>query len=77
AEEVVDRAERYAEEISGGSEAYRGRVMGQLENWFEDSIVSVRESRRELNGAPARPSAPSTGHDEENDGREGWRASSA
>ncbi|MGI8910113.1 MAG: hypothetical protein ACR2JR_06100 [Rubrobacteraceae bacterium] len=77
AEETVDRAERYAEEISGGSEAYRGRIMGQLENWFEDSIVSVRESRRELNGAHVRPSAPSTERAEENDSREGWRASSA
>ncbi len=79
ADESVDRAERYAEEIAGGSEAYRGRVMGQLENWFEDSIVSVRESRRELNGAPVRPPAPSTERTEENDShsREGWRASSA
>lgn len=79
ADETVDRAERYAEEISGGSEAYQARVMGQLENWFEDSIVSVRESRRELNDAPVRrPAPPSSAQPaEERDGDQDWRASSA
>ena len=77
ADETVDRAERYAEEISGGSEVYQDRVMGQLENWFEDSIVSVGESRRELNGAPVRRPAPRPEPTEENDSGEGWRASSA
>ncbi len=77
ADETVDRAERYAEEISGGSEVYQDRVMGQLENWFEDSIVSVGESRRELNGAPVRRPAQQPEPTEENGSGEGWRASSA
>ncbi len=65
--EVIDRAERYAREVASGSELYRDRVMGQLEGWFQDSIVSVGESRQELSGAPApRPE----------EGR-GWRVSSA
>src|SRR5918992_1093534 len=50
ADEIIDRAERYAEEVANGSEVYRDRVMGQLENWFQDSIVSVGESRQELSG---------------------------
>jgi hypothetical protein len=73
----VDGAERYAEEVSGGSEVYRDRVMGQLENWFQDSLVSVEESRQELGGVPVRRTSPqSEVVEEENDGR-GWRASSA
>ncbi len=87
ANEVVDRAERYAREIQGGSEVYHHRVMGQLESWFQDSLVSVGESRRELSSSPVRrspmpqetPEAPPTveedGHD--NHDNRGWRASSA
>ncbi len=83
ADEVIDGAERYAEEVTRGSEVYRDRVMGQLEGWFQDSIVSVGESRQELNGVPAsRPARPEVRPEprpevvEEGDGR-GWRASSA
>ena len=56
--EILDGAERYAEEVAGGSEVYRDRVMGQLEGWFQDSLVSVGESRQELNGVPVRGPAP-------------------
>ena len=52
--EIIDGAERYAEEVSSGSEVYRDRVMGQLEDWFQDSLVSVEESRQELSGVPVR-----------------------
>src|SRR5918997_171526 len=73
ADETVDRAERYAEEISGGSEVYQDRVMGQLENWFEDSIVSVGESRRELNGVPvSRPAPPPEAVEGEDEGQD-WQ----
>ena len=79
ADETVERAERYAREIRGGSEVYQDRVLGQLESWFQDSIVSVGESRQELSGAPVRrspmPSAEAPRSSEE-DGQ-GWRASSA
>src|SRR5215210_7165389 len=51
AAETVDRAERYAREIQGGSEVYQDRVLDQLESWFQDSIVSVGESRQELGGS--------------------------
>jgi len=71
--EIVDGAERYAEEVADGSDVYRDRVMGQLENWFQDSIVSVGESRQELSGVPARRSAPA----EEDGDDQGWRVSSA
>ena len=75
----MERAERYAREIRGGSEVYQDRVLGQLESWFQDSIVSVGESRQELSGAPVRrspmPSAEGPPSSEE-DGQ-GWRASSA
>ena len=86
--ETIDRAERYAREIEGGSEVYRDRVMGQLENWFEDSLVSVGESRQELTSSspaltkPQRPAAETRPVEEQNsdenreDGQ-GWRASSA
>lgn len=79
--EVIDRAERYAQEVASGSEVYQDRVMGQLEGWFRDSLVSVGESRQELSGAPARRPEPEeieASHDEE-DGDEGrgWRVSSA
>ncbi len=73
--EIVDRAERYAEEVADGSEVYQDRVMGQLENWFQDSIVSVGESRQELSGVPVkRPARPEAA--EEDDGQD-WRVSSA
>jgi vacuolar-type H+-ATPase subunit H len=75
--EVIDGAERYAEEVSSGSEVYRDRVMGQLENWFQDSLISVEESRQELGGVPVhRPASRSEVVEEESDGQ-GWRASSA
>ncbi len=76
ADEVVDRAERYAEEVTSGSEVYRDRVMGQLENWFQDSMLSVGESRQELNGVPARGPVSPEPVEEEEDGQ-GWRVSSA
>ncbi len=78
AAEGLDRAERYAQEIRGGSEVYQDRVMGQLESWFQDSLISVGESRRELSDSPVRrssmpaeapPAAEENGHDR------GWRAS--
>lgn len=87
AEETVDRAERYAREIEGGSEIYRDRVMGQLEGWFQDSLVSVGESRQELSTSspaltrpertpePAPEEAPE--EDEDRHDGQGWRASSA
>ena len=86
--ETVDRAERYAREIEGGSEVYRDRVMGQLEGWFQDSLVSVGESRQELSTSspavtrqkPPEPTPeeedPAEGDDERRDGRD-WRATSA
>lgn len=76
AEKIVSRAERYAEEVSGGSEDYRGRVMGQLEGWFQDSLNSVGESRSQLSGSSSNRSSK-TGSGSEEDGGEGWRASSA
>lgn len=51
--EIVEAAEQYAEEVSSGSEAYRERIMGNLESWCEDSLTSVKDSRKELNDAPA------------------------
>jgi vacuolar-type H+-ATPase subunit H len=78
--EVVDGAERYAEEVADGSDVYRDRVMGQLEGWFQDSLVSVGESRQELNGVPVSRPTPQAetadGEDEEDEGRS-WRVSSA
>ncbi len=87
AAETLDRAERYAREIEGGSEVYRDRVMGQLENWFEDSLVSVGESRQELTSsspaltkpqrlAETRPVEEKDSDENREDGQ-GWRASSA
>ncbi len=78
ADEVIERAERYAEEVADGSEAYRDRVMGQLENWFQDSIVSVGESRQELSGVPVtRPAPPPQETAEGEDDAPDWRVSSA
>lgn len=77
--EIIDRAESYAEEVVSGSEVYRDRVMGQLENWFQDSILSVEESRQELGGVPVRrPARPAPRPEavSEDDGR-GWKVSSA
>lgn len=84
--ETIDRAERYAREIEGGSEVYRDRVMGQLESWFEDSLVSVGESRQELMSSspsltkPTQPAEPSPDEEQDPEAREAgqdWRASSA
>ena len=79
AAEAEDRAELYAREIRGGSEVYQDRVMGQLEGWFQDSLVSVGESRQELGNSPVRrspmPTAEAPPSNEENG--HGWRASSA
>jgi vacuolar-type H+-ATPase subunit H len=75
--EIIDGAERYAEEVSGGSEVYRDRVMKQLENWFQDSLISVEESRQELGGVPVRRSARQPEVVEEKIEGRGWHASSA
>ena len=76
--EVIEQAERYAEEVARGSEVYRDRVMGQLENWFQDSILSVGESRQELGGIPVRRSArPEVVEGERDGGGPSWQASSA
>ena len=72
AAEVSEEAERYSEEVSGGSEAYRDRIMGQLAGWCEDSLSSVKDSRKELNEAPAKRYEPV-----EEDEQQGWRANSA
>ena len=76
AREIVDGAERYAEEVADGSDVYRDRVMGQLEGWFQDSLVSVGESRQELNGVPVPRPTPAETEENEDDGR-GWQVSSA
>lgn len=75
--EVVDRAERYAQEIQDGADIYCDRVMGQLENWFEDSLISVGGSRQELSGTPVRRQAEEIreGSEENRNGRRDWRAS--
>ncbi len=79
ADEVIDRAERYAEEVANGSDVYRDRVMEQLENWFQTSIISVGESRQELSGVPvSRRAAPPAGETAEGeDEKQDWRVSSA
>ena len=78
ADEIIDGAERYAEEVANGSDVYRDRVMGQLENWFHDSIVSVGESRQELNGVPvSRPASPPSESPEGEDEGQDWQVSSA
>ena len=88
AAETVDRAERYAREIEGGSEVYQDRVLGQLEGWFQDSLVSVGESRQELStSSPAvtrgrlpEPVAEKQELEDNDEGRrngQDWRASSA
>jgi hypothetical protein len=75
---VIERAERYAEEVADGSEVYRDRVMGQLESWFQDSIVSVGESRRELSGVPvSRPAPPPDEIAEGGGDGQDWRVNSA
>ncbi|WP_119069153.1 hypothetical protein [Rubrobacter indicoceani] len=82
AAENIDRAERYAQEVASGSEVYQDRVMGQLESWFQDSLISVGESRQELSGSSSwqesKEDAPSKVEEkrEQNDER-GWRVSSA
>jgi hypothetical protein len=78
AAEGEDRAERYAREIRGGSEVYQDRVLGQLEGWFQDSLVSVGESRQELGNSPVRRSPmPSAETPPSEENGHGWRASSA
>ncbi|MGI8649645.1 MAG: hypothetical protein ACR2KW_04590 [Rubrobacter sp.] len=79
AAENIDRAERYAQEVASGSEVYQDRVMGQLESWFQDSLISVGESRQELSGTPASQQAPPVERTEEReeDEKGGWRVSSA
>ncbi|MGH3087687.1 MAG: hypothetical protein ACRDSJ_10285 [Rubrobacteraceae bacterium] len=77
--EVIERAERYAQEVASGSEVYQDRVMGQLEGWFEESLIAVGESRQELSGTPARRperDEVEASPNEEDEGR-GWRVSSA
>ena len=75
AAEIHAAAEQYSKEVSSGSEAYRERIMGQLENWCRDSLTSVEESRKELNSAPRRtPSAEPPPEEEEGPD---WQASSA
>lgn len=74
AAEIHAAAEQYSKEVSSGSEAYRERIMGQLENWCQDSLTSVEESRKELNGTSRR--APAAELPEEEEGP-GWQASSA
>lgn len=79
ADEMIDRAENYAHQIVTGSEAYRDRIMGQLENWFQDSITSVTESREELNAGSrlsGRPEAADT-EPAARDDEQRWRANSA
>lgn len=73
ATEISEEAERYSDEVSSGSEAYRDRIMGQLAGWCEDSLSSVKDSRRELNEAPAKRYEPADEEDQE----QGWRANSA
>jgi cell division septum initiation protein DivIVA len=78
--EVIDRAEQYAQEVASGSEVYQDRVMGQLEGWFQDSLVSVAESRQELSGTPARrpePEEVEAPPEDDEDEERGWRVSSA
>lgn len=91
AEENLDRAEKYSREVSRGSEAYRDQVMAQLERWFGDSLDSVAESRRELEGPQEKskqseqpggdqldetqPQEPVS--EDEGAGARDWRASSA
>ena len=79
AREILEGAESYAEEVADGSEVYRDRVMGQLEGWFQDSIVSVGESRQELGSSPVRRSPMPTAEPPESTEENGqdWRASSA
>lgn len=74
-EEILEHAERYAEEVASGAEVYQERVLEQLESWFQDSIESVSESRREL-GAPVLQRSGRLGRGEDEPG-EGWRANSA
>ena len=82
AAETVDRAERYAREIQGGSEVYQQRVMDQLEGWFQDSLVSIGESRQELGSTSSvrrssMPTAEASPAPNEDGQERGWRASPA
>ena len=51
--------------------------MGQLENWFQDSLISVEESRQELGGVPVRRSAHQPEVVQEKTDGQGWQANSA
>ena len=75
AAEIQAAAEQYSKEVSSGSEAYRERIMGQLEGWCQDSLTSVEESRKELNSAPRR--SPSIDPVEEDESGPDLRANSA
>lgn len=84
AAENIDRAERYAQEVASGSEVYRDRVMGQLESWFQDSLISVGESREELSGMSGSVSGEAAKEKEEpaenenqGEAERSWRVSSA
>lgn len=88
AEENLDRAEKYSREVSRGSEAYREQVMARLERWFGESLDSVAEARQELEVSPQESERPVAGDpdetapqepvsEHEENGEEGWRASSA
>lgn len=48
AEDSVRAARGYAREVAGQADAYRDRVMGQLEEWFADSVDAASGARREL-----------------------------
>lgn len=75
ASEIQGAAEQYSQEVSSGSEAYRERIMGQLENWCQDSLTSVEESRKELNNAPRK--APSVSYSDEDESGPDIQANSA
>ena len=77
ADEMINRAEDYAEEISDGSEAYRDQIMLQLENWFQDSLDSVAESREELDAGARMPARTETAEQEPGESDQSWRANSA
>ena len=67
AAEIHAAAEQYSKEVSSGSEAYRERIMGQLENWCQDSLTSVEESRKELNSGAPRPASSANLSDDEDE----------
>ena len=64
-----------------------GSAGSPFQNWFEDSLVSVGESRQELTSSspaltkPSKPAEPrpveEQGSEENRENGQGWRASSA